>query len=58
MFITFLVIGIWALVLKPSHTTAHDDNYHDCSVSGYGEIEDLTEGGSVYMGGVSVDCNH
>ena len=53
-----LLIGVWALVLKPTTITAHDDNTHSCDVSGYGEIEEVTEGGDVYMGSVSVDCSH
>jgi len=55
-----LAIGIWALVLKPEETTAHDDNLHDCTVDGsaWGELE---SGGDVYVydvSGIAVDCNH
>ena len=55
-----LELGVWALVLKPSSLTAHDDNSHSCSFSwggGYGELEG---GGEVYVysGDGSVDCSH
>lgn len=55
-----LVLGVWALVLKPRSPTAHDDNIHSCSFSwsgGYGELEG---GGEVYVhsGDGSVDCSH
>ncbi|MGC6453641.1 MAG: hypothetical protein ACON31_07010 [Candidatus Puniceispirillaceae bacterium] len=45
-----LVMGIWALVLQPEAPTAHSGQYCDIdSANGYGEIEDLVEGGSVYV---------
>tara|TARA_B100002003_G_scaffold182157_1_gene170384 strand:+ start:114 stop:308 length:195 start_codon:yes stop_codon:yes gene_type:complete len=53
-----IVLGLWALLLKPSISTAHDDNDHDCSLRGYGEIENPRRGGDVYMGNVTEDCSH
>tara|TARA_Y100000022_G_scaffold4812_1_gene3892 strand:+ start:332 stop:565 length:234 start_codon:yes stop_codon:yes gene_type:complete len=45
-----LVMGVWALVLKPEAPTAHSGQHCDIdSANGYGEIEELMEGGSVYV---------
>lgn len=56
--ICVLAIGVWALVLKPDMTTAHDDNYHSCSGSGSGYGE--ANGGEVYVHSLdlSISCNH
>ena len=63
--LTMLALGIWALVLTPQELGAHHqyDDGHSCDVSGhaYGEIEELSVGGSVYVysvSGLSVDCTH
>ena len=60
-----LAVGVWALVLAPQETGAHHqyDDGHSCDVSGsaYGQIQDLEEGGMVYVydvGFISVDCTH
>ena len=53
-----IALGLWALVLKPTILTARDDDDHDCSISGYGEIENPRQGGDDYMGYVSLDCSH
>ena len=62
-----LLIGVWALVLKPTTITAHDDNYHNCSLSGelyaygtgmsMGSVVDMT-GVSVMLSEGSVECSH
>ena len=45
-----LVMGVWALVLKPEAPTAHSGQHCDIdSANGYGEIEERMEGGSVYV---------
>lgn len=57
--VVVLAVGVWALVLKPTSTTAHLENYHQCQISGTAE-------GSLHRGlivvdgwlGVSVDCFH
>jgi hypothetical protein len=57
LLILTLVVGVWALVLKPSNINAHDDRYLTCSISGsasgyadgdYVEVDDF--------GSASVDC--
>ena len=54
-----LALGIWLLVavliFQPSKTIAHPDP-EDCSGTGYGEIEDLSVGGSVYVYTISLSC--
>ena len=58
MLLCALVIGVWALVLKPEATTAHDDNDHSCSGrgTGYGELD----GRDVYVHRLSlvITCEH
>ena len=53
-----LAAGVWALVLQPSDSVAHDDNYHSCSGSGtgYGEFD----GNEVYVYSLDLDisCDH
>ena len=55
-----LVLGVWALVFKPSSPTAHDDNFHSCSFSWNGGYGDLDESGEVfvYSGRGNVGCSH
>ena len=71
--VVVLIVGVWALVLKPSAPSAHDDNGHNCDISGYlsGQLDDTdvtvdgdygeVDSGSVSISGVSgldVSCNH
>lgn len=55
-----LVVGVWALVLKPNSLTAHDDDLHSCSFSWDGGYGDLESGGTVFVhsGDGSVNCQH
>ncbi len=45
-----------ALINKPSD--AHINNDHICEIYGFGEIEDLDEGGNVNMHKVQIQCEH
>jgi len=52
-----MIIGVWALVLKPNYISAHSGDYVTCNVSGsaWGD----TSGSDVEVwdwGGVSFDC--
>lgn len=55
-----LILGVWALVFKPSSPTAHDSDEHSCSFSWSGGYGDLEGGGEVYVhtGDGSVTCYH
>ncbi len=54
-----LALGVWALVLAPREIGAHDDDSHDCSISGFA-FGDVADGiADVYLWeGVTVDCSH
>ena len=44
-----LVIGVWALVLKPTATTAHDDG------TGHGELQSGSR--DVWIYSLDIDCD-
>ena len=58
LILVVLAAGVWALVLQPSDTVAHYNNYHSCSGSGtgYGEFD----GGEVYVYSLdlNIECEH
>ncbi len=51
-----LAAGVWALVLQPLNTTAHDNNDHSCSGDGYGYGE--MDGREVYVHTLDITCEH
>jgi hypothetical protein len=54
MILIVLVLGVWALVLKPADPTAHEDDRHSCSGTGYGELD----GREVYVYQLDISCRH
>mgnify|MGYP003648805754 FL=1 len=51
-----LVIGVWALVLKPTATTAHDDGHsHACDGTGHGELQSGSR--DVWIYSLDIDCD-
>ncbi len=58
LILSVLAVGIWAFILQPSNTAAHDDDYHSCSGNGTGYGEPDGREVYVYQLNLNISCEH